>query len=271
MEPSTTTPTSPGFIFGLLGTPNVNDAFHVFTDTIKTNRWMGKATLDYAVSDDILLYGTISNGFKSGGFNGANSNTTLQLEPIREEVLTSYEFGVKATLADGRMQLNGATFFYDYEDKQEQDRAVTFVGNISGLTNVPKSEIIGAELEMQWAPTDGLDVHVGIAYLETEITEWMAVDGDASVWPNVARRDVSGFELAQSPHLQYSVLARYEWSIGGNKVIDVGADVAYVDDTTGGVQFEDATASYSIANARIGYGSDDGKWRLLLWGTQRYR
>lgn len=259
-------PASPGFIFGLLGTPNVNDAFHVFTNTIKTNRWMGKVTLDYAASEDVLLYGTISNGFKSGGFNGANSNTTLQLQPIREEVLTSYELGVKATLAEGRMQLNAATFFYDYEDKQEQDRAVTFVGNISGLTNVPKSEITGAELEMQWMPTDGLDIHVGVALLDTEITEWMAVDGAASAWPTVVRRDVSGAGLAQSPDLQYSVLAHYEWSVGGNKIIDIGADLAYVDDTSGGVQIEDATDSYTVTNARIGYGSDDGKWRLLLWG-----
>ena len=86
---------------------------------------MGNITLDYIVNDDTLIYGTISNGFKSGGFNGANSNTTLQLEPIREEVLTAYELGIKSTLLNGRMQLNAAAFFYDYEDKQEQDAALS--------------------------------------------------------------------------------------------------------------------------------------------------
>ena len=104
---------------------------------------MGKIGLDYRMSDDVLIYGTISNGFKSGGFNGANSNTTQQLQPYKEEVLTAYEIGFKSTLLDGTMQLNGAAFYYDYKDKQEQDAAVTFVGNISGLTNVPKSEIMG--------------------------------------------------------------------------------------------------------------------------------
>ena len=92
------TTTSPTFVFGLLGSPNINDAYPVYEDTIKTDRAMGKITLDYAVSDDVLFYATIANGFKSGGFNGANSNTTLQLTPIEPETLTSYEAGVKATL-----------------------------------------------------------------------------------------------------------------------------------------------------------------------------
>lgn len=259
-------PNSPTYIFALIGGPNVNDAFHVFSNTIKTNRGMGKVSLDYVVNEDVLLYGTISNGFKSGGFNGANSNTTLQLQPIREEVLTAYELGIKATLLEGAMQLNVATFFYDYKDKQEQDIAVAFVGNISGLTNVPESEISGAELDMQWIPAEGWGVHLGVAILDTEITQWMAVDGAASSWPTVVRRDVSGQELAQSPDLQYSVLVNYEWTVGTNNVMDAAVDVSYVDDTTGGAQASDATASYSVANARVGFGSDDGRWRVLLWG-----
>lgn len=258
-------PNSPNYIFGLLGTPNVNDAFHVFTDTIDTDRWMGKVTLDYMVSDDTLIYGTISNGFKSGGFNGANSNTTLQLEPIREEVLTSYEVGVKSTLMNGAMQLNAAAFFYDYKDKQEQDAAVTFVGNISGLTNVPKSEITGAELDMNWIPADGWNVHVGVALLDTEVTEWMAVDRNNSAWPNVVRMDVSGIELAQSPDLQYTIMLAKEWALGGDKILDAAIDYSYTDSTTGGAQPSDATEDYGITNARIGYGASDGKWRVLLW------
>jgi iron complex outermembrane receptor protein len=259
-------PNSPTYIFALIGGPNINDAFHVFTDTINTDRWMGKVTLDYSFNDDVLVYGTISNGFKSGGFNGANSNTTLQLQPIREEVLTSYELGVKATLAEGRMQLNAATFFYDYEDKQEQDAAVAFVGNISGLTNVPKSEITGAEIDLQWAPAEGWDVHLGVALLDAEITEWMAVDRAASAWPNVVRMDVSGQKLAMSPDLQWSTMIAKAWNVAGDKILDAAVDYSYTDSTTGGSQPSDATASYGVANARIGFGADDGKWRVLLWG-----
>ena len=164
--------------------------------------------------------GLISNGFKSGGFNGANSNTTQQLKPYKEEVLTSYEAGIKATLLEGRMQLNAAAFFYDYKDKQEQDAAVTFVGNISGLTNVPKSEIMGAELDMQWVPAEGWNVNLGLAYLDTEVTEWEAVDRDASSWPVTVTHDVSGIELAMAPRWSAAGLVSYQWSVGNNLVMD---------------------------------------------------
>ncbi|WP_116366001.1 TonB-dependent receptor [Parahaliea mediterranea] len=258
-------PDSPDYIFNLIGTAQVNDAFQVFEDTIDTKRWMGKIGLDYALNDDILLYGTISNGFKSGGFNGANSNTTQQLKPYDEEVLTSYELGAKTTLLDGAMQLNAATFFYDYEDKQETDTAVTFVGNISGLTNVPESEIFGAELDLQWLPMDGLSLSAGIAWLDTEVTEWNAVDPDASAWPVTVTRDVSGIELPQAPEWSYTALVSYEWPVGDALSMEVAADVSFTDDTTGGPTPQRATEDYTVFNARVGIGSADGRWRALLW------
>ena len=259
-------PASPTFIFAVIGTPAINDAFHVLSNTIETSRMMGKVTLDYAVNDDVLLYGTISNGFKSGGFNGANSNTTLQLAPIKEEVLTAYEAGVKATLLDGAMQLNASTFFYDYRDKQETDAAVAFVGNISGLTNAPKSEISGAELDLRWMPGDGWDLRVNVALLDSEVTEWMTVDKDASAWPNVVYKDSSGTKLAMSPDLTYSVLVSKQWETGANSVADIAFDYTYRDETTGGADgFIVGAEDFGVANVRIGWGPADGKWRALLW------
>ncbi|MEZ5980913.1 MAG: hypothetical protein R3C54_01230 [Parvularculaceae bacterium] len=60
------------------------------------------------------------------------------------------------------MNLSG--FYYDYEDKQEPTVSVTPVGNISGLTNVPKSRVLGAELEAHWQVAEGLLVDLGVAY-----------------------------------------------------------------------------------------------------------
>ncbi|MEQ8515037.1 MAG: TonB-dependent receptor [Chromatocurvus sp.] len=215
--------------------------------------------------DTVIHYGTLSNGFKSGGFNGANSNTTQQLQPYQEEVLTSYELGAKTTLLDGSMQLNAATFFYDYEDKQEQDVAVTFVGNIAGLTNVPKSEIFGAEVDLQWLPMEGLSINAGIAWLDTEVTEWEAVDPAASAWPVTVTRDVSGIELAQAPEWSYTALASYEWLLGNNLRMEVAGDLTFTDDTTGGAEPQNATEDYTLFNARFGVGAVDGSWRALLW------
>ena len=259
-------PTSPTFIFGLLGSPNINDAYPVYEDTIKTDRAMGKITLDYAVSDDVLFYATIANGFKSGGFNGANSNTTLQLTPIEPETLTSYEAGVKATLLDGTMQLNAAGYFYDYRDKQETDAHVAFVGNISGLTNVPKSEVTGAELDLTWLPADGWEMRLGVAVMDSEIKEWMAVDTELSAWPTVVRRDASGVPLAMSPELQWNLMVSKEWDMGEAGSIDVAVDYSYSDETPFADPFTVGGEEYDFTNARIGYQPANADWRLLFWG-----
>ena len=259
-------PDSPTYIFNLLGTADVNDAFHVFEDTIDTKKWMGKVGVDYTLNDDMLLYGTISQGFKSGGFNGANSNTTQQLVPYHEEELTAYEIGNKATLLDGTMQLNAAAFFYDYKDKQEQDISVTFVGNISGLTNVPKSELWGAELDMQWLPIENLTVDAGVAWLDTEIKEWEAVDDQLSEWPNTAYYDASGAQLAQSPEWSYATVVKYEWPLGNNLMLDLAGDITYTDATNGSVRVEEYTDDYTLLGARLGLGAADGRWRAMLWG-----
>jgi len=257
-------PTSPTFLFALIGGPDVNDAFHVYEDSISTSRWMGKISVDYALSDDVLLYATFSTGFKSGGFNGANSNTTRQLNPYDEETLDSFELGVKATLLDGAMQLNAAAFTYDYNDKQEQDRAVTFVGNISGLTNVGESEIDGWELEMHWLPTDNLSIDLGVAWLDTEITKFDQVDTANSAWPNIVLMDGSGQELAQSPEWQYNGTVTYEWPVTDDLLMSVAADFSYKGDTQG-LRTQVYSEDYVVMGARVAIMPVDGQWRAMLW------
>jgi iron complex outermembrane receptor protein len=131
---------------------------------------------------------------------------------------------------------------------------------------VPKSEIYGAELDMQWLPTDGLTFNAGVAWLDTEITKWDAVDREASDWPNTVYYDASGIELAQSPSWSYNALLKYEWSVGDNLKMDIAGDVAYTDKTTGANRVEDATDSYTILGARLSIGAADGEWRAMLWG-----
>jgi iron complex outermembrane receptor protein len=263
-------PSSPNYIFALIGGPNVNDAFHVYRETIRAKKWMYKAGVDYHFTPDVMGYASISHGFKSGGFNGANSNTTQQLKGYKPEELDAYEIGLKSTLFDQKMQLNLSTFYYDYKNKQEQDLAVTFVGNISGLTNVPKSRIYGAEADLQWAPARGLLVNVGAAWLSTRVQEWMAVS-NSSVWPNVVRFDASGIELPQSPRWQLNGGFDYSLDIAANLKARFGLDGNYKGRTSGGAQgIQDATAAYAVYNARIGLGNAHDTWSVTLWSRNLF-
>jgi iron complex outermembrane receptor protein len=264
-------PGSPTNITKLVGTPNVNEAFHPVDPHISVGKWMGKVGFDYAFTDDLLAYITWSRGFKSGGFNGAQANTASQLKPYKPEELDALEIGTKATLFDSTLQVNASAFYYDYKDKQELERSVTAVGLLTGLGNIPKSEIYGAELDIQWAPLEGLLFNLGGAYLDSEIKQWETIvsgnyDFATGMPINVVYQDASGESLPQSPEWSYNALVRYEWSIGNGLMMDIGADVNFTDDMPDPVRTQNSVESFRLFNARIGISDESGQWRAAIWG-----
>ncbi|MEJ1962716.1 MAG: TonB-dependent receptor [Gammaproteobacteria bacterium] len=259
-------PNSPTYFFNVVGTPNINDAFHPFSDEIRASKLMWKTGLDYHVDDDILLFGTISHGFKSGGFNGAISSSAGSLAPYRPEELTAFEIGAKMRLLDGAMQFNTNTFYYDYRDKQESNFAVSPVGNLSALTNVDKSRIYGAELEMQWRPITGLNIDLAGVWLNTKVIEWNAVDPTLSHWPTVVTRDASGSSLPQAPVWSGNALVSYRWPLPSGLYLEAASDVSYRGSTSGGPSGPVyATPDYTIANVRLALGSTEKRWRGEIW------
>jgi iron complex outermembrane receptor protein len=247
----------------IIGSPTAGQ-FAVFTREISADEPMWKAGLNWRPTDGVMLYGSISQGFKSGGFNGANSNTTTQLIPYELEKLLAYEIGAKNTLLDGAMQLNAAVFYYDYEDKQERSLAVTPVGNIGGVQNVPKSEIKGAELEMAWRATDALTIDLGLSVLDTKVKEWLQVSRD-SAYPNVVLRDASGLELANAPDFSGNLDVSYRIPLGGLELVP-SVSVVYRGETSGDLALENARESYTLADLRIALQpSEEGKWRGMFW------
>jgi iron complex outermembrane receptor protein len=81
--------------------------------------WSGKAELDYKPEDGVLVYASVNRGTKSGGFGvlsnpGPFTAQMVQEIPFGQEVLTNYEGGVKLTLLDHKVHVNGSVFYYDY-------------------------------------------------------------------------------------------------------------------------------------------------------------
>lgn len=114
----------------------------------KFNKTTGKVALDWSVSRDQLVYATVSNGFRSGGFNGFQLIDTLRtFQP--EEVL-AYEVGSKNRFLKNTLQLNLAAFVNDYTNLQEQRQVPVGQTTISTIFNAAKARASGFEAEMQW-------------------------------------------------------------------------------------------------------------------------
>ena len=120
-----------------------------------------KLGLDYRVSDDVMVYGSVTKGFKSGGFN----LTAPVPGGFDEEELWAYEVGLKSDLADGKVRLNLAAFYYDYTDLQVQ--SFIMAGQVS-INNAADAEVTGLEAELTLKPSPAWDLGLNLAFLDAE-------------------------------------------------------------------------------------------------------
>lgn len=239
--------------------------FSLFDGRIDTREWMWKAGLNHTFGRDMLAYATLSSGFKSGGFNGSAPNTASQIGPYKPERLTSYEAGIKLSLPGRRAHFNGSIFYYDYRDKQEQDFAVTFVGAIPGLTNIPRSRIYGAELSADLYLGAAFSVNMGASYLNSRVLEWHATSL-ASAFPNVVRTDASGGRLPNAPKWSANVAPRYQVAVSDRLMLGGSGELIYRSSTTGGARPTDATDAYLLINAELNLAATKQAWRFAAFG-----
>ena len=177
----------------------------------------GRAVLSWTPTDDVLVFGSYSRGFKSGGFQGRATRIESVSQPFGPEIADSYELGLKATFLDGRFQVNPTVFTTDFEDLQVVE-LLRPVGSPPGTTatlitqNAANAEIDGAEIEYSWYPVDGLTIRGAYTWLDAEFVEFFSPPGFETPSATAAG-DRSGNKLLKSPEYSISQLIRYEWHV----------------------------------------------------------
>jgi iron complex outermembrane receptor protein len=190
---------SPGFIGGgttAIGYPEdpaIEQQWGEFTGRLGLD-W--KPVLPF--TDDTLLYGFYSRGYKGGGANppspgfatgaenfliGQQIGLPLLAEPVlflagveygrtfEPEFVDAFEVGAKNTLLDGAMTLNMGAFYYDYTDYQ-----VSQIRDRTAVNENFNATIWGFEMETVFSPTRDLRINANLGYLDTKIA-----DGESSI------------------------------------------------------------------------------------------
>ena len=131
-------------------------------------------SVSWQPSDALNLYGLISQGRRSGGFNTAGPSGQLfngQLaNPARRyspDTLTNYELGAKAQLWNGRVQARATAFFADWRDIQSDQ---FLPSGLSYAVNVGDGRNAGLEVEINWQATDDLRIHANGLLAHPEVT-----------------------------------------------------------------------------------------------------
>lgn len=253
-----------------------------FSDNETFREFSPRVGFDYQVSDDVLVYASYSEGFKSGGFN-VRANTQAvpaSADPYDPETVSSFEIGAKSTLLDGRITLNGAIFFNDYEDIQLSVFTALPDGTFFGdFTNAGQATINGLEVDFTMALTESLTLNASYGYLDTEYDEYIDAGVDIADAENLTNAPENTFNVG----LQYDgnlgelgdIVARVDYAWRDESVLTTETNTASalaVADTAGlnasGILTSENTRpleadSYGVVNASVSWMPDE-RWRFGL-------
>ncbi len=161
-----------------------------------------RVNLSWDVNDDVMLYGTWSEGYRPGGINrrpGASNYVS--------DFLTNWEAGWKTQWLGNTLQWNGAVFFDKWDDFQ-----VSFVGDnaITQVDNGPTAEVTGLETQLMWLPTEQLRISGAFAFYDTELKDdyCPGCNADGSAWAP------AGTSLPITADFKGNVIGRYSFNVG---------------------------------------------------------
>ena len=230
---------------------------------------------NYKFDSGTLLYATVSQGYKSGIFSAIGACCVTQYTPAGQEKVVAFEGGFKAPLADGKVQLNGAAFYYDYSNKQVRGRVIDAIfGLLEKLLNVPKSRVFGIEGELVVRPTEGLHLSASATYLSTKVTSNYTKTPDGLSVYNAAGY-TGNFKDSELPYTpKFSANADFQYDIpvsddlkafvGGTLIYQGKQNATFTTPTLPAVDF--VIPGYATVDARIGVASADDRWRVSIYG-----
>ncbi|HSM31984.1 MAG TPA: TonB-dependent receptor, partial [Woeseiaceae bacterium] len=144
-----------------------------------------RAVANWRPTATSLIYGSITTGYKPGGFGSFNIEPGCPGVPFGlcvadpnvdkpgdfgPETVISYELGYKDTYLGGRMQLAANAFLYDYEDLQ----AIFGEGPRTIVDNVGQVDGVGVEFDVNTALNDNFNFRVGGSWFDSEATNVQA-------------------------------------------------------------------------------------------------
>ncbi len=249
-------------ILGSDGTPIINtipgntlDPFATAADDDFTNReWTGKIGVDYLNDNGMLLYASVSRGYRAGAYNAQAFLDPAELTSVEPEELESVEVGIKHELLDGRLRLNAAAFFYAYENQQFLNVDTATLAQT--LVNIEESEILGLEVEVEAALSSNLTLQAGLGLIDSEVQE-----GELN------GIDLKGNELLLAPELNFNLLVKWDVAETDWGRFSLQASTTYVDDQYFNVFNTERISQdgYWVSNARFQLTSPAEHWQVGLW------
>ncbi len=239
--------------------PSDADTFTYFTP---------RFIVDYALTEEQMVYASLARGIKTGGFNNAEDPAQLRYD-VAENI--TFEFGSKNQLLDRRLTLNAAFYYIDWTNLQGEVPPTNGSLSSSDLTtNLGDAISTGIEIESTYIFDQTWSVDVGYTYNHTSYKDGVKftvatnnIDCDGVVCPTDG--DVEGNQIPRTSKNQLSigVNANFKLPMGwaGNGRFDVNYQskqyVTPLNVTTMGGR--------TVANMSFAAHSPNDHWELNFW------
>ncbi|MFA5630627.1 MAG: TonB-dependent receptor [Porticoccaceae bacterium] len=222
-----------------------------------------RLSIDHRISEEIMVFGSYSRGFKSGVYNTSGALDGA-VGPVDPEILDAFEIGIKATLLDNRVHFNASAFYYDYTDMQLTQ---IFQGTVR-LLNAAEAEILGAELDVIALVADNLELRFGLSVLDTEYTKFpgMPVATANPAGGNIVGvRDGRGNDLIRAPDYTVNLGGSYTIPIETGRIA-MAVNYYYNDGFFWEPENRLKQDSYSLLNAELSWSTLDERLKLSFFG-----
>ncbi len=232
----------------------------LFAPTTLRHAWPSftpKAGIEYHARADLMTYGSVSQGFRSGGFNGRPFGSDEFL-PYGPEKLTTYEAGLKGEWLQHRLRTNGAIYYSRYRDIQLTRTTIGSSGAPIVVTgNAGEAELYGAELDITAAPSDRLLLTANLGH---QHNRYVALLPGAAVH--------AGDQLPVSPRWTASAAIEYMRALPGEAGrLRARVDFSYT--SAFNYFFDNPPLSWQGAcalwNARLTWLPPSGAWQLAAY------
>lgn len=241
-----------------------------------TTKFSPEVKLIFDADDNIMLYASWSEGFKSGSFdfraNNRNFYSTMEESfEFDDEEASNIELGGKFILGNGSAELNAALFFTDFDDLQ-----ISIFDGVLGFNvgNAASAEVQGVEFDFRWAMSERLTLTGGLAFTDFEFTDFengqcyfgrppdTDIDGDGT--PELCSYTGESNQLVSD--MQGNLTFDYQRPAFGSLQFGAAIDYFFTSKYDASATFDPALVQddYGTLNARLSLGAESGSWQVAL-------
>lgn len=215
-----------------------------------------KATLRYQVAPDAHVFGSYSEGFRSGQFNQTGTAASAigagvegVFDVVGQEETRAFELGFKSQLVEGRVNLNLALFSTEVEGQQY----FLFFAPTSSqvLAGIDQVELLGGEVELMATIQGGWEFYAAYALTDSEIQKYSVnADFEGNKAPYVPENTINlGFQYRGPLTKDLDIFVRADYEQRGKQYWDP-------DNSS-------ARSAVNLINIRAGVEND--RWSLKAW------